>query len=70
MSETTLYLGTIIHCTGDPWEIGPAALQVIENGYLAVERGLITGSGDAAEINHDATLRASKQVDYLSLIHI
>ena len=64
MSETTLYLGTIIHCTGDPWEIGPAALQVIENGYLAVERGLITGSGDAAEINHDATLRASKQVDY------
>ena len=64
VSETTLYLGKIIHCTGDPWEIGSAALQVIENGYLAVERGRIKEVGDAEEINSDMTLRTCKQVDY------
>ena len=63
MTNTTLYFATVVHCIDDPWQTGDAAVQVIENGYLAVESGVVVSVGDASELSAD-TLSDSDQVDY------
>ncbi len=63
MSETTLFLGTVVHCIGDPWDTGAAAIQVIDNGYLAVSNGLVTAVGDASTLQ-TSELCDCKQIDY------
>ncbi len=63
MSEKTLFLGSILHCTNDPWTMGAGAIQVIDNGYLAVQDGLIAAVGDASDLSADR-LDEYTSVDY------
>jgi len=55
--------GKIVHCIGDPWKSAGNALQVIDNGYLCVENGVVVSVGDADDLAVDA-LNGCKQVDY------
>ncbi len=63
MSDTTIFLGTVVHCIDDPWDVGTAAIQLIDDGYLAVSNGLITSVGDASTLQA-SELRDCTQVDY------
>lgn len=52
-----------MHCTGNPWVSGNAAVQVIDNGYLKVKDGLVESIGEADELTPD-DLDKCAQVDY------
>jgi len=60
---TSYYFAKIVHCIGDPWKSAGNALQVIDNGYLCVENGVVVSVGDADDLAVDA-LNGCKQVDY------
>jgi len=61
--KSTLYFATVVHCTGNPWVSGEAAVQVIDNGYLKVKDGLVEGVGEADDLTPD-DLGQCTQVDY------
>lgn len=61
--KSTLYFATVVHCTGNPWVSGNAAVQVIDNGYLKVKDGLVESIGEANELTPD-DLGKCTQVDY------
>jgi len=52
-----------VHCTGNPWVSGGAAVQVIDKGYLKVKDGLVESVGEAKELSPD-DLDKCAQVDY------
>lgn len=63
MSETTVYLGTVLHCVADPWSShADTAVEWFDEGYLVVQDGRVLEVGDASHLdnkNHDAAV-----VDY------
>jgi len=61
--KPTLYFATVVHCIGDPWVAGAAALRVIDNGYLKVVNGLVDAIGAESDLTHD-DLSQCMQVDY------
>ena len=65
--QSTLFFATIVHCTGDPWISGEAAVQVLNDGYLKVTNGLIESVGVESDLT-DAELQQCTQVDYRGYI--
>lgn len=61
--QSTLYFATVVHCTGDPWEDGSVAVQVLTDGYLKVTNGLVESVGVETDLTLEE-LRECAQVDY------
>jgi len=61
--KPTLYFATVVHCIGDPWVSGAAAVKVIDNGYLKVKNGLVEAVGAESDLTPD-DLGGCTQVDY------
>jgi len=53
----------VLHCIADPWSShADAAVEVFEDGYLAVQDGQVLEVGDAAELN--AKYSSASVIDY------
>ena len=65
--QSTLYFATVVHCTGDPWQSGAAAVQVLTDGYLKVTNGLVESVGVETDLTPEE-MRECIQVDYRGYI--
>lgn len=63
MPDRNIFFGTVVHCIDDAWKSGEASLQIFNEGYLAVENGLVIGIGNASDLS-EAELNDCNQVDY------
>ena len=63
MNDKNYYFGKVVHCIDDPWSVGEAALQVIDEGYIAVENGLVAETGSASELDASLLSRAVNYAD-------
>jgi len=65
--QSTLYFATVVHCTGDPWQSGAGAVQVLTDGYLKVTNGLVESVGVETDLTPEE-MRECIQVDYRGYI--
>lgn len=64
MNEQKIFRGTVAHFTGDPWVQGENSLQVIEDGCLVVEAGLVKEVGESETLLQKEKYRGCSVVDY------
>lgn len=61
--QATIYYATVVHCVGDPWVSGSAAVRVYKDGYLKISNGNVDSVGLESDLGVDDLLHCG-QVDY------